>query len=131
MRPRPLLALVVLACAVLAPTAAASSGIHKIKHIVVIMQENRSFDSYFGTYPGADGIPMRHGRITVCVPDPLRKKCVRPYHDPHDTNLGGPHEHIAFTTDLDGGKLDGFIRARQSCKNALDPPDCVATRRPT
>src|SRR5689334_842983 len=34
-------------------------GIHKIKHVVVVMQENRSFDSYFGTYPGADGIPMR------------------------------------------------------------------------
>ena len=33
------------------------TGIHKIKHVVVIMQENRSFDSYFGTYPGADGIP--------------------------------------------------------------------------
>src|SRR5579859_2157990 len=29
-------------------------GIHKIRHVVVIMQENRSFDSYFGTYPGAD-----------------------------------------------------------------------------
>jgi phospholipase C len=25
--------------------------------VIVIMQENRSFDSYFGTYPGADGIP--------------------------------------------------------------------------
>jgi len=25
-----------------------------IKHIVVIMQENRSFDNYFGTYPGAN-----------------------------------------------------------------------------
>ena len=24
--------------------------IHKIRHVVVIMQENRSFDSYFGTY---------------------------------------------------------------------------------
>ena len=33
------------------------SQIHKIKHVVIIMQENRSFDSYFGTYPGADGIP--------------------------------------------------------------------------
>ena len=34
------------------------------------MQENRSFDSYFGTYPGADGIPMKHGVPTVCNPDP-------------------------------------------------------------
>jgi phospholipase C len=30
-------------------------GIHKIKHVIIIMQENRSFDSYlyFGTFPGA------------------------------------------------------------------------------
>ena len=40
------------------------------------MQENRSFDSYFGTFPGADGIP----RGGVCVPDP-RGGCVRPFHD--------------------------------------------------
>ena len=33
------------------------AGIHKIKHVIVIQQENRSFDSYFGTFPGADGIP--------------------------------------------------------------------------
>src|SRR5271157_2089248 len=46
------------------------AGIHKIKHVIVIMQENRSFDSYFGTFPGADGIPMANGKPTVCVPDP-------------------------------------------------------------
>ena len=46
------------------------AGIHKIKHVIVIMQENRSFDSYFGTFPGADGIPMKNGTPTVCVPDP-------------------------------------------------------------
>jgi phospholipase C len=38
-----------------------NSGIHKIQHIIVIMQENRSFDTYFGTFPGADGIPMQKG----------------------------------------------------------------------
>jgi hypothetical protein len=42
----------------------------KIKHIVVIMQENRSFDEYFGTFPGANGIPMQNGVPTVCAPDP-------------------------------------------------------------
>ena len=31
------------------------TGIHKIQHVIIIMQENRSFDTYFGTYPGADG----------------------------------------------------------------------------
>ena len=43
------------------PTPAINPDIHKIKHVVVIMQENRSFDTYFGTYPGADGIPMQNG----------------------------------------------------------------------
>jgi phospholipase C len=28
-----------------------AAGIHKIKHVIVVMQENRSFDTYFGTYP--------------------------------------------------------------------------------
>ena len=50
-------------------TSADASGIHKIKHVIVIMQENRSFDDYFGTFPGADGIPMQNGQPTVCVPD--------------------------------------------------------------
>jgi len=33
------------------------NGIHKIKHVVIIMQENRSFDSYFGTFPGGMEFP--------------------------------------------------------------------------
>ncbi len=39
-----------------------------IKHFVMLMQENHSFDNYFGTYPGADGLPPG-----VCMPmDPER-----------------------------------------------------------
>jgi phospholipase C len=30
-------------------------GLDKIKHIVFIVKENRTFDNYFGTFPGADG----------------------------------------------------------------------------
>src|SRR4029077_15481112 len=63
------------------------AGIHKIKHVIVIMQENRSYDSYFGTYPGADVIPMRHVVPTVCVPTPAAG-CTRPYHDTADINGG-------------------------------------------
>ena len=73
----------------------------KITPVIVIMQEHRSFDSYFGTYPHADGIRMRHG----CVPDPASGQCVRPFHDPNDVNLGGPHGAVAAVADLDGGNL--------------------------
>ena len=70
-----------------------SQGVHKIKHVVVIMQENRSFDTYFGTFPGADGIPgeawyggagQNPGQIP-CVPDPKNTTsgCDQPTH----TNL--------------------------------------------
>jgi phospholipase C len=47
------------------PTPVAASGIHKIQHVVVIMQENRSFDQYFGTLPGADGLPVQNGQFTT------------------------------------------------------------------
>ncbi len=91
-----------------------AQGINKIKHVVVIFQENRSFDSYFGTYPGAAGIPMKNGVPTVCQPDPIAKKCVKPYHDTADINDGGPHGEDSFDSDDHKGKMDGFV------KSALD-----------
>src|SRR3989475_9690713 len=84
-------------------------AIHKIRHVIVIMQENRSFDSYFGTYPGADGIPMKNGVPTVCVPDPLTARCVRPFHDPNLVNHGGPHTEGNARLDIDNGRMDGFL----------------------
>lgn len=63
----------------------------KIKHIIIIMQENGAFDHYFGTYPGAEGIPMKEGKPTVCLPDSISGECIRPYHDSNDSNYGGPH----------------------------------------
>jgi phospholipase C len=92
------------------PALAANSGIHKIKHVIIIMQENRSFDSYFGTYPGADGIPMQNGAPAVCVPDPKAHACVKPYLDHADQNRGGLHDGAASVADVHGGKMDGFIR---------------------
>jgi phospholipase C len=100
------------------------SGIHKIKHVIIIMQENRSFDNYFGTYPGADGIPMKNGAPTVCVPDPVGG-CTRPFHDTADINGGGPHGESNAIADINGGTMDGFIRqryaARRTCAVAFDP----------
>src|SRR6476620_6268851 len=89
--------------------SSSTTGIHKIQHVIVIMQENRSFDSYFGVYPGADGIPMKGGVPAVCVPDPMTGKCVAPFVDHKDQNPGAPHKATDSLTDVDGGKMDGFI----------------------
>ncbi|HEY7907747.1 MAG TPA: alkaline phosphatase family protein [Thermomicrobiales bacterium] len=108
-----------------AQDAAALDGIHKIQHVVVIMQENRSFDQYFGTFPGANGIPMQNGVPTVCVPDPKTNQCVAPYHDGADKNAGGPHSANNATADINGGKMDGFVKeaggGRKNCANPNDP----------
>ena len=79
--------------------AAPVKGIHKIRHVVVIMQENRSFDSYFGTYPGADGLLLVRGKRTACVPFPNSRSCSKPYPDHHDVNYGGPHSAQAANVD--------------------------------
>ncbi len=92
-----------------------AAGIHKIKHVIIIEQENRSFDSYFGTYPGADGIPMSNGKPSVCVPMPSGG-CQEPYHDTADVNGGGPHGERNAKLDVDGGKMDGFITEATNAK---------------
>jgi phospholipase C len=99
--------------------------------VIIIMQENRSFDSYFGTYPGAIGIPMHHGTPTVCVPNrasAVNGGCTRPYHDTADVNGGGPHAEANAVADVNGGKMDGFIiqrdEAMSTCINP-DDPACV------
>jgi phospholipase C len=108
--------------------AGGALGIHKIKHVIIIMQENRSFDTYFGTYPGADGIPQKDGKFTVCVPNPASGNCLSPYHNRQDKNGGGPHGTSNAAADVDGGKMDGFVaqveQARKTCLNP-DNPACI------
>jgi phospholipase C len=107
------------------------SGIHKIRHVVIIMQENRSFDSYFGTYPGADGIPGLAGNPgkVPCLPDPRRHTCEEPYHDTSPMNAGGPHGHGNAMGDIKGGRMNGFIVQAERglshyCKRHFDDPRC-------
>jgi phospholipase C len=90
------------------------AGIQKIRHVVMIVQENRSFDSYFGTYPGADGIPVKDGKFIVCLPDPAHGTCDPPFHDPSLVNGGGPHGLGASEDDIDGGRMDGFVRESET-----------------
>ena len=103
------------------------AGIHKIKHVVIIMQENRSFDSYFGTYPGADGIPglAGHPGKVPCVPDPQTHRCVRPFHDRNDRDIGGPHSYLDAVGDINGGAMNGFIeealKGLRNCEGTFSP----------
>jgi phospholipase C len=112
-----------------------ADGIQKIKHVIVVMQENRSFDNYFGTFPGADGIPRQGGRPTVCIPDPGLGHCVRRFHDTHLIDTGGPHTLQAARADIHGGSMDGFVQTSLEARERLcigDPrePICGASSQP-
>jgi len=116
-----------------ADSAVLAAARERIKHVIVIMQENRSFDHYFGTYPGVDGIPMQNGAPTGCVPDARTNACVKPYHDARDVNAGGPHAALSAAADVDGRKMDGFLttfrRAQRACVNP-NTPGCVSSDMP-
>jgi phospholipase C len=117
----------------------------KLEHLIFIVQENRSFDHYFGTYPRADGIPTNHdGSFAVCVPDPWQdKRCVQPFVTDATTFDGGPHDEQAAIRDIDGGRMDGFVgsldprptkcwvdRSLEGCGDILGPqgqPDVMST----
>ena len=103
-------AVIVMSCLTGAAAYAAPASV-PISHVIIIMQENRSFDSYFGTYPGANGIPQG-----VCVPlNPAipANGCVAPWHDPRDVAGGADHRAANAQGDIDDGistaKMDGFV----------------------
>jgi phospholipase C len=125
-------AVAILTCGALASPSIYAKTTPKIRHVIVIMQENRSFDSYFGTFPGAHGIPA-----DTCVPlDPSNPNggCIKPFHDQNDVNAGGPHGPASAEADLDGGihhdKMDGFVHEQDTARFDCPPlaPNCAATK---
>jgi phospholipase C len=76
-----------------------TASLGKIEHVVFIVKENRSFDSYFGTYPGADGATtatISTGQVIALghLPDPPKHDMGHEWTDSHD--------------DVDGGRMDRF-----------------------
>jgi phospholipase C len=118
-----------------APLAVIVNPIFRIKHVVIIMQENRSFDQYFGTFPGADGIPGVAGNpgTEPCDPDPVNGGCIKPFHDSSDKNFGGPHGQANAVADMHcanfaaraGCNMDGFVgQAEKGQKCTSTDPNC-------
>jgi len=53
--------------------ALAQGGLHRVNHIIIVMQENHSFDNYFGALAYAPGSPY-HNANGACLPSD--HKCV-------------------------------------------------------
>jgi phospholipase C len=79
-----------------------------IEHFVTLMQENHTFDNYFGTYPEADGLPDG-----TCMPSGRPGKCVKPWHLGRSPIDDLDRRIETFEQQYDGGRMDGFVRAAE------------------
>ncbi|WP_017389266.1 phosphocholine-specific phospholipase C [Acinetobacter calcoaceticus] len=96
-----------------------SGTIQDVKHIVILTQENRSFDNYFGTLKGVRGfgdrftIPMTEGR-KVWEQYDAKKNKILPYH--LDSRLGNaqrvsgtPHSWSDGQAAWDNGRMSDWV----------------------
>jgi len=81
-----------------------------IEHFIVVMQQNHTFDNYFGTYPGANGIPK-----DVCIPKSLTSSsaspCVAPYKITDQPIIDLNHSDVTFEAQYQNGKMNGFVNS--------------------
>jgi phospholipase C len=102
------LPLLILPSSSLSAASASSGNNFPIKHIIVIVEENHTFDNYFGTYPGANGLSGALAQPAATNSTRL----VKPFMINSTTVVGDPCEtwecaHQAY----DNGKMDGFVAA--------------------
>src|SRR5579884_1941224 len=95
-------------------SCALGSSCNPIQHIIIMDKENRSFDSMFGTFPGADGA------TTFIGPDGLTYPLV---HQPVQLPLDIDHSPGAAHTALDRGKMDGFPLEAGAIQGGVDMAD--------
>jgi phospholipase C len=110
-----------LACAIVAILSACSSGANSsllgargvlpntgigsgspIQHVVLIIQENRTFNNLFATFPGATGATVGEEHVKGVTKSINLKEIALA----DKTNLN--HSYPSFLTAYDGGKMDGF-----------------------
>ncbi|MGC9993616.1 MAG: alkaline phosphatase family protein [Candidatus Cybelea sp.] len=83
------------------------SGSSPVQHVVLVVQENRSFDNLFATFPGAHG--ATYGLWKTSGGDKKQKLRAGNLYLPTDIT----HCSAAFKVAYDGGKMDGFNDERK------------------
>ena len=117
----------------LAQDAPRRGSLRDIKHIIFLMQENRSFDHYFGTMAGVRGfndpnaLKLSSGRSVFHQPDPQNPKgYLLPFHlDTKKTNAQKyPSTNHSFNVQhasWNNGKMDNWLPAHRRAEGARAP----------
>jgi len=105
------------------PAPAAQASIKSIKHVVVLMQENRSYDSYYG-HLHDEGQPASSVEPTTGNPDPVNAgQTITPFKTTEQCTVADlAHSWTATHQEWDNGKMDGFTAAN------VDPDDPNGSR---
>jgi len=113
------------------PANSATGSIRDVEHIVVLMQENRSFDHYFGAYNGVRGFgdprPLRLAGGRSVWAQPSREHVdgfVLPFHGNSRTTRaftvdGSAQGHQANLTIFNGGRFDRWGETKELRKRML------------
>jgi phospholipase C len=104
-----------------------------IKHVVLLMQENRSFDHYFGTLAGVRGfddpnaLKLPDGRPVFYQPDPQNPDgYLLPFHlDTHKTNAqkipSTDHGWVTQHEAWNKGRMDNWVPAHRNADGPNGP----------
>ena len=109
----------------------------KIKHVFVLIQENHTFDNYFGLFPGVNGQTVENlgtalAQATDCVPDPVAERCQRPFliaSNSTSSNFvadapdiaGGNNGREDQELAINHGRMNGFLRDLEAGVPVLGP----------
>jgi phospholipase C len=104
---------------------APANGLANLKHIIFFLQENRSFDSYFGMlgpYKASEGLANNVDGLNLNTTLPNTQG--QPVHPFHYQTVCTENLSPAWNeshADVDGGLMDGFMRTSTSVSSTIDP----------
>lgn len=117
----------------MAQTPRRAGSLRDIKHVVLLMQENRSFDHYFGTMAGVRGfgdpnvLTLPNGKSIFHQPDAEHPKgYILPFHlDTFSTNAqrlpSTGHSWSVQHRAWNGGRMDQWLPAHRAADGAHGP----------
>ena len=89
----------------------------RIHHVFIIYQENRSFDSYFGTFPGADNLATDEARSHgLSQYDPIGNQWMRPFRLVDPDLADADHSRPMLYAKADDGKMDLYVAAEEGSR---------------
>jgi phospholipase C len=95
---------------------AATGTIQDVQHVIILMQENRSFDHYYGSFHGVRGFSDANALVfpngQTDFYQPSFTNYILPYHVTNQCLIDVDHHEDTMLDACNGGKWDSYISAK-------------------